>query len=175
MIDAPGLVESREHVALDHLVADVAKVSEQLMIVSLAVCQTFSLIMTIAEERFLTLGADKMFHAPVFPKGRDHPVLDGPPAGSTDRDPHLVVAAETVELVELLGGVAGPGPHLPGGAGQLYAAPRAVEVVGMVNLSSEPQRLLVNGRVTLLTHVLAHASSFDLWITTILELCLLTN
>lgn len=28
VVDAPGLVEGREHVALDHLVADVAKVSK---------------------------------------------------------------------------------------------------------------------------------------------------
>jgi len=169
VVDAPGLVESREHVALDHLVADVAKVSEQLMIVSLAVCQTFSLIMTIAEERFLTLGADKVFHAPVFPQGRDHPVLDGPPAGSTDGDPHLVVAAETVELVEFLGGVAWPGPHLPGCAGQLNATPSAVEVVWAIILSSEPQRLPINGRVALLTHVLPLTSRFYLGITFMTE------
>ena len=34
------------------------------------------------------------------------------PAGATDGDAHLVVAAEAVELVQLVGRVAGPGAHL---------------------------------------------------------------
>jgi len=164
VVDAPGLVEGGEHVALDHLVADVAQVSKQLMIVSLTVGQTFPLIMPVAKEGFLALGADKVFHTPVFAQSRDHSVLDGPPAGSADGDPHLVMAAETVELVEFLGSVPRPGPHLPGRAGQLDAASGAVEVVGMVDLATESQRLLVNGRMALLTHVLPHASSFHLGI-----------
>ena len=41
------------------------------------------------------------------------------PAGPADGNAHLVVAAKAVELVELVGGVAGPGPHLAGAARQL--------------------------------------------------------
>ena len=41
------------------------------------------------------------------------------PAGPADGNAHLVVAAQAVELVELVGGVAGPGPHLAGAARQL--------------------------------------------------------
>ena len=41
------------------------------------------------------------------------------PAGATDGNAHLVVAAEAVQLVELVGRVAGPGPHLARRAGQL--------------------------------------------------------
>ena len=60
--------------------------------------------------------------------------LDGSPAGPTDGDAHPVVAAEAVQLVELLRGVAGPSLHLPRAARQLDAAARAVEVVRAVVL-----------------------------------------
>jgi len=169
VVDAPGLVEGREHVALDHLVADVAKVSKQLMVVSLAIGQTLPLIMTIAQERFLTLGTDKVLHAPMFAQSCDNTVLNGPPAGSTNGDTHLVVATETVELVEFLGRVAWSSSHLPGRAGQLNATSSAVEVVWTIVLSSEPQGLPINGRVTLLTHVLPHTCRFYLCITFMTE------
>ncbi len=40
VVDAPGLVESREDVALDDLIAHVAEIPEELMIVDLTVGQT---------------------------------------------------------------------------------------------------------------------------------------
>ncbi len=40
VVDAPGLVEGSEYVALDHLVAHVAEIPEHLMEVRLAVGQT---------------------------------------------------------------------------------------------------------------------------------------
>ena len=162
VVDAPGLVEGSEDVALDDLVAHVAQVAEQLMIVSLTVSQTLPLVMTVAKEWFLTLGAHEVLHAPVFTQGCDHSPLYGSPAGSTDGDTHPIVAPETVQLIELLGCVSWSGSHLPGGAGQLYATTCAVEVVGMIDLASEPQWLLINNRVTLLTHVLAHPRSLHL-------------
>ena len=60
--------------------------------------------------------------------------LDGSPAGPADGDAHPVVAAEAVQLVELLRGVAGARLHLPRAARQLDAAARAVEVVRAVVL-----------------------------------------
>ena len=44
----PGFVESREHVSLNDLVADVAEVAEELVVVSLAVGQTLALVVSIA-------------------------------------------------------------------------------------------------------------------------------
>ena len=45
---------------------------------------------------------------------------------------------------QLVGGVSWPGLDLPGAGGQLDAARGAVEVVGVVRLAAEPQRLSVN-------------------------------
>ena len=45
---------------------------------------------------------------------------------------------------QLIGGVSGPGLDLPGAGGQLDAARGAVEVVGVVRLAAEPQRLAVD-------------------------------
>ena len=162
VVDAPGLVEGGEDVALNDLVTDVAQVAEELVVVSLTVGQTLPLVVSVPKERFLALGADKVLDTPVLAQGGDDPALYGPPAGSTDGDSHLVVTPQAVELVELLGGVARPGPDLPGGAGQLHAAALAVEVVGTVVLASEPQRFPLYGKFTYLTHVLPNARSFHL-------------
>ena len=57
------------------------------------------------------------------------------PAGPTDRDVHLVVTPETVELVDLAGSQTRPGPHLPGRAGELRPTARAGEMVGVEGLA----------------------------------------
>ena len=80
VVDAPGLVEGREDVGLDDLVAAVAEVAKQLVVVSLTVGQTFPLVVPVTKERFLTLGADKVFHTVGFPQGRHHPTFYWSPA-----------------------------------------------------------------------------------------------
>ena len=162
VVDAPGLVEGGEDVALDDLVADIAEIAKQLVVVSLAVRQPLPLVVPVAKEGFLALGTDEVLDTPVLAQCRDHPALNGPPAGPTDGYPHLVVAAEAVQLIELLRGVARPGPHLPGGARQLGAAALAVEVVRTVVLSAEPQRLPFYREFTYLTHVLPCSGGFHL-------------
>ena len=162
MLGLPGLVESREHVPGDDGVAHVAEVPEQLVVVGLAVGQALALVVPVAKEGLLALGADKVLDTPVLAQGRHHPALDGPPAGATDGDAHPVVTSEAVELVELLRGVARPRLDLPGTGGQLLPASGAVKVIGAVVLAPEPQGLTLDGGVALLTHVLAHPSRFDL-------------
>jgi len=169
VVDAPGLVEGGEDVALYDLVAHVAQVAEELVVVGLAVRQAFPLVVSVTQERFLALGADKVLDTPVLAQGGHHPALYGSPAGSTDGDSHLVVTAEAVELVELLGGVAWPGPDLPGGAGELAAAALAVEVVGTVVLAPEPQRLALYREFTYLTHVLPSSGGFHLSVTLVAQ------
>jgi len=169
VVDAPGLVEGGEDVALDDLVTDIAEIAEELVVVSLAVGEALPLVVAVAQEGFLALGTDEVLDAPVLAQRGDHSALDGPPAGSADGDAHLVVAPETVELVELLGGVARPGPHLPSGAGQLDAAALAVEVIGTVVLAPEPQRLPFYGKFTYLAHVLPHTRGFHLGVTLVTE------
>lgn len=66
MINAPSLVEGGEDVALDDLVAHVAEISEELVIVRFAVRQALALVVTVAQERLLALGANKVLHVPVF-------------------------------------------------------------------------------------------------------------
>ena len=55
VVDAPGLAQRREDVAVDDLVADVAEVAEQLVVVGLAVGQALPLVVPVAQERFLAL------------------------------------------------------------------------------------------------------------------------
>jgi len=144
MIDAPGLVEGGKNIALNNLIAYVAKVSKELVVVGFTVSKPLPLIVPISQEGFLTFCTDKMLHMPMLPKCCNDSFLDWPPTGSTDRNTHLVMAAQAVQLVQLVGSVARPGPHLPGTGGQLLAAPCTVEVVWMVDLSTESQWLPID-------------------------------
>lgn len=127
------------------------------MVVCLAESQTFSLIMPVSQERFFTLCTNKVFYMPMLAQSSNHTLLYWPPARPADRDAHFVVTSETVELVQLVGRVAGPGADLARAARQLFAASCAVEVVRMVDLATEPERLPVDGAVAHLAHVLAQA------------------
>jgi len=146
VVDAPGLIEGGEDVALDHLVAHVAKVTEQLVVVGLAVGQTLSLVVAVTQEWLLALCTYEVFNVPVFSKSGDDAFLYRPPAGATNRDAHFVMAPEAIEFVQLVGSVARPGPDLPSSRCQLTAAPGAVEMVGVVNFPAETQRVSVNDR-----------------------------
>lgn len=66
VVHAPGLIQSGEHVARNDLVANVAQVAEELVVVGLAVGQSFALVMAVAVERFLAFGAHEMLRMPVF-------------------------------------------------------------------------------------------------------------
>ena len=135
MVRAPGLAQGSEDIALYDPVTVVAEFSKELMIVVSTVGETGPLVVSVTEERFLALGTGEVLHVPVLPQGGHHPLLYRPPAGSTYRDVHLVVAPETVQRVHLVSSEAGPGVDLPGGAGELHPAARAVEVVRVVSLS----------------------------------------
>lgn len=114
MIDTPCLVESCKNVTLNNLIANIAKVSKQLMVVGFAVGKAFSLIVTISKKRLLTLCTHKMLDMPMFPECSNNSLLDWSSAGPTDGYSHFVMTAKTVELVEFICSVAWSCPHLPG-------------------------------------------------------------
>jgi len=158
VVHAPSLVECGEDVGLDDLVAHIAQVPEQLMVVGLTVGKAFPLVVAVSHERLLALGADEVFDAPMFPKCGDHPPLDRTSAGSADWDSHPVVASKAVQLVQLVCSVARPSTHLSGCGGEFLLAVGAGEVVRVVDLAAEPQRLTVYDGMALLAHVLPLSS-----------------
>jgi len=162
VVDTPGLIEGGENVGLDNLVAHLAEVPKQLVVVSLTVGEAFPLVVPITEEWFLALCADKVFNMPMLPKSSHHSLLNRPSACTADGDPHLVVAAKAVELVQLVGSVAGTCSHLPRRGCEFLFTASAREVVRMVNLPTEPQRVSINDRVALLAHVLPLTSRLHL-------------
>jgi len=162
VVDTPGLVEGGEHVALDHLVADVTKVPKHLVVVGLAVCQPLALVVTVPQKWFLALGTDKVLHMPMLSEGSDDTFFYGPSAGATYRYPHLVMAPEAVEFIQFVGCVSWPCPDLSCCRCQLRSTPGTVEVVGVVNLTSETQRVAVDHGVALLTHISSGPFCLDL-------------
>lgn len=146
--DAPGLVQSRHHISLDHTVAVIAHIPKELVVVGLTVSQSFTFIMAMTKERLLTLGAHKMLDVPLLAHGVDDPPFYGPPAGATDRDAHFVVARQTVKLPF----------QLPRVCSQLFTTVAAVEMVRMVGVVLKNQWLFVNDGVALLADVFPQTS-----------------
>jgi len=169
VVDTPSLIEGGEYISLDYLVADLAEVPKQLVVVGLTVGEAFPLVVPISQERLLTLCADKVFHMPMFSKSSHHSLLDRTPARAADGDSHLVVAAKAVELVELVGRVAGARSHLSGCGCEFFLAASAREVVRVVNLASESQRVTIYDGVALLAHVLPLPSRLHLGVAVVAQ------
>ena len=62
MIDAPGLVEGGKNIALNNLIAYVAKVSKELVVVGFTVGKAFPLVVAVSHERLLALQIKFVHH-----------------------------------------------------------------------------------------------------------------
>lgn len=91
-----------------------------------------------------------MLHVPLFSQSIDHSTFNGPTAGPTDWDAHLVMAWQAVEL----------SLQFPGISSQLLPTVGAAEVIWMIGIIPEHQRLLINYQVAFLANILAQALSF---------------
>jgi len=169
VVDTPGLVEGGEHICLYDLVAHLTKVSKQLVVVGLTVGEPLPLVVAVSKERLLALSTNKVLNVPVLAEGCHHPLFYGAPACATDGDAHLVVAAEAVELIQLIGRVARSGAHLSSCSCEFLLAAGAGEVVGVVHLAPEPQGVPIYDGVALLAHVLPLTSRFYLSIAVVAE------
>lgn len=127
---------------------------------SLAVGQSLLLVVSVPQERLLAFRADKVLHVPVLAQSSDDAFLDGPATSAANRYAHFVVAPQAVQLVHLVGGIARSRSHLSGIGVQLHAASRAIEVIRMIDLAAEAQRLVVNYSMALVANVLAQSTGF---------------
>jgi len=159
VVHTPSFVESGEYVALNDLVAHKTQVAEQLVVMSLTIGKAFLLVMAMSQKRLLTLGADKVLNMPMFPEGSYNSLLDRSTTSSTDRDAHLVMAAQAVELVHVIGCEARTALDFTGVRVEFNTTRSTVEVVRVVDLASETQRLLIDHAMALVAGVAAHARS----------------
>lgn len=114
------------------------------MVVRLTVRQATLLVVPVAQERLLALGAHKVLNMPVLAQRSHHTLLDRTTTRTTDRDAHLVVAPQTVQLVQVVGRIPGTTLYLTRRRVQLHIAGRAVEVVPVEHLATETQRLVID-------------------------------
>lgn len=160
VMHAPGLVEGGENVPGDNLVANEAQITEQLMIVRLAVGHSALLVVPMAQEGLLALGTDKVLHVPVLSQGGNNPFLDGTSTSTTNRNTHPIVTTQTIQLVHVVGCVAGTILHLTRRRVQLGPARGTVEVIPVINLSSEAKRCIINDAMALVTDMLPKSNLF---------------
>lgn len=148
-MDAPGLVEGSKHISCNDIVADVAEIPKELVIVSLAVSQALLFVVSVTQERLLALGTNKVLHMPVLAQGSDHTLFNGSSTGAADGDAHLVMAAQTIQVTL----------HLTCLRSQLHTTSGAVEVVRMIRLTTVLQRHVIHNSMTLVADVLPNSSS----------------
>lgn len=82
-----------------NLITDEAKIPKQLMIMSLAISETFFLVMAMTQEGFFAFGTYEMLHMPMLAKRRYHAFFDGTPTSATNRNSHFIMTPQTIQLV----------------------------------------------------------------------------
>lgn len=137
VMNAPRLVQRREHVSGDNLIANEAKIPEQLMIMGFAVGEALLLVMTMTEEWLFAFGAHEVLYVPVFPQCRYDSFFDRPTTSAADRDAHFVVAPQAVQFVQFVGCVSRSRAYFARVRIQLYTAGSAIEMIRMVHFSAE--------------------------------------
>lgn len=101
--------------------------------------------MPVAKEWLLTLGTDEVLDMPVLAKSSDHSFLDRPSASTTNRDAHLVVAAEAIQVPFDLACL----------SSKFHTASSAVEMVRVIRLTAELEWHVINDAVALVADVFA--------------------
>lgn len=168
-MDAPGLVECGEYVTSNNLVADEAKITEQLMVVRFAVRQSAFLIVTMTQKRFLAFGTDEVLNVPMLSESGYHTFFDGASTGTANWDSHTVVAPKAVQLIHVVGSVASAIFHFACGGIQLLSTSGTVEMVPVVNFTPEAQRSIVYYAMALVADVLAQSHLFLLAVAVMAE------
>lgn len=82
-----------------NLITDEAKIPKQLMIMSLAISETFFLVMTMTQEGFFAFSTYEMLHMPMLAERRYHAFFDGTSTSATNRDSHFIMTSQTIQLV----------------------------------------------------------------------------
>lgn len=106
--------------------------------------------MAMSKKWLFTLGTNKMLHVPLLAHGIYHTPFDGSPTSATDGDTHFIMAGQAVQF----------SLQLPGISSQLLPAVGTVEVVWMVRVILEDQRLFINDGMALLADVFSKAPGF---------------
>lgn len=153
---APGLPQRCYHISDGNLVTHKAQVSKELVVMCLAVGESPLLIMATSKEGLLTPTAHKVLDVPVLTQRGDHTLLNRPPTRSTDRNSHPVMALEAVQLVHVVHCVSGAVLYFACRRVQLDAATLAVEVISMVDFTSEAKWcIFVDDAMALVTNILS--------------------
>lgn len=74
---------------------------------------------------------------PMFPQCSHYTFLNGPPASTTNWYTHFIMATEAIKLIHVVGGKTRPTPNLSGTSIEFYSTGSAIEMVWMINFTSE--------------------------------------
>lgn len=86
-------VSGTRTISRNNLITDETEIPEQLMIMNLAISETFLLVMTMSQEGFLAFSTHEMLHVPMLAERRYHAFLDGTPTGAANWDSHFIVTS----------------------------------------------------------------------------------
>lgn len=169
MMYTPCFVQCRENITSNDLVAHIAQISKQLMVMLLAVGKSLLLVMAMTMEWLLTFGTYEVLNMPMLSKGSDNSLLDRTSASSANGDTHLVMATEAEEIVHIIGSISRAMFDFSSCMIQFYSACGTCEVVAMIHLATVTQRFAVDHAMALMAHVIQQPISLDASIASMAE------
>lgn len=161
VMHAPGLVQRSEHITSNDLVANIAEVAKQLMVMYFTVRQSLLLVMTVPMERFLTLGAHEMLHMPMLSKCCDNSLLNRTTTGTTYRNAHLVMATQAVQIVHIIGSISWAMFDFASSMIKFHPTGGTSKVVTMIHFSTEAQWLSIDHSMALEADVVLQTISLS--------------
>lgn len=106
--------------------------------------------MTMTQERLLALSTHKVLNVPMFAQGSNNSFFDGSTTSAADRNSHAIMTTQTVELVHVVSGKASATFDFTRRRVQLNTTAGAVEVIAVINFTTESQWSAIDESMTLL-------------------------
>lgn len=86
----------------------------------------------------------KYLYVPMFPQSGDNTLLNWASTCATNWYTHTVMATQAVQLVHIVGGITGAVLDFSGRRIQFNPTRGTIEMVPMINFTTETQRILIN-------------------------------
>lgn len=153
VVYTPCFVQCRENITSNDLVAHIAQVSKQLMVMLLAVGKALLLVMAMTMEWLLTFGTYEVLNMPMLSKGSDNSLLDRTSASTANGYTHLVMTTKTEKIIHIIGSISRAMFDFSSRMIEFHAAGGTCEVVAMIHFATVTQWFAVDYTVALMAHV----------------------
>lgn len=169
VVHAPRLVQRREHISSDDLVAYIAKVAKQLMVMLFTISQAFLLVMPMTMKWLLALGTYEMLNMPVFSKSSHNPFFNRAATSTTNWNAHFIMAPQAKQIIHIVSRIAWTILDFSCSMVELNTASRTSKVITMIHLATVTEWFSIDYAMALMTHVVLQSIRLDTCIASMTE------